>query len=515
MADTNFVDNDLSLANRIVAAWLNDVNNLRYGADSAARGAALLQFIQSGTGAVARTAQDKMREIVSVTDFAAVGDGVTDDTAAIQAWATACAGKRGYIPAPSVAYLITDTITVSSHRTNLFGDGQQATKFLFNPSTTGKAAFHFTGNTIVQCSLRGVSFDATGNTQGTKAAIRVTDGEEIILDDIAVSNWTSAGKDCVGIQTRGRQTHSIGNVTLDADIPISVEDNPNSGIDIDHYHFYNLYLIADSNPCIKIADGVNLTHVTFGGYQAWVGGTHGLYWVDTTTSSVSMHLKIANVRSEQGSSASSDQIHIEHNQELQGLVLENCRGGSDRDGIYLRKVSDVLLLGYQYSGTGVALDADSTVNKIRGIGCFWLAGSTATLSGQRLIWGVPKSPNTGALPPDFYYDRSANTAIDITSEANFTGLETTIAQDAAQSIGTATLLAGMLFVTTDEDSSAIYMLRGATATVAEVSDPDGFFTVTKDNAATYNIYYESPNYYIQNKRTGSHVVRWKLIGGNI
>jgi hypothetical protein len=42
-------------------------------------------FIQAGTGAVTRTAQAKMRETVSVLDFGAVGDGVADDTAAIQA----------------------------------------------------------------------------------------------------------------------------------------------------------------------------------------------------------------------------------------------------------------------------------------------------------------------------------------------------------------------------------------------------------------------------------------------
>jgi len=44
-----------------------------------------IPFLQAGTGAVARTAQAKMRDVVSVKDFGAVGDGVADDTAAIQA----------------------------------------------------------------------------------------------------------------------------------------------------------------------------------------------------------------------------------------------------------------------------------------------------------------------------------------------------------------------------------------------------------------------------------------------
>lgn len=51
---------------------------------AAANGSSLVGFQQAGSGAVVRTAQDKMREWVSVKDFGAVGDGVVDDGAAFK-----------------------------------------------------------------------------------------------------------------------------------------------------------------------------------------------------------------------------------------------------------------------------------------------------------------------------------------------------------------------------------------------------------------------------------------------
>jgi len=42
-------------------------------------------FIQSGSGATQRTVESKLQDVVSVKDFGAVGDGVTDDTAEIDA----------------------------------------------------------------------------------------------------------------------------------------------------------------------------------------------------------------------------------------------------------------------------------------------------------------------------------------------------------------------------------------------------------------------------------------------
>ena len=58
----------------------------------------LISYTPAGTGAVVTTVQAKLRESVSVKDFGAVGDGVTDDTAAFNAAVTAAAGNPVYVP---------------------------------------------------------------------------------------------------------------------------------------------------------------------------------------------------------------------------------------------------------------------------------------------------------------------------------------------------------------------------------------------------------------------------------
>jgi hypothetical protein len=80
----------------------------------------LVTFVQAGLGAVVRTAQAKMRDIVSVKDFGAVGDGVADDTAAIQA--ALDTNKSVYFP--QGVYLVDSlTIPTAARGSTYYGDG--------------------------------------------------------------------------------------------------------------------------------------------------------------------------------------------------------------------------------------------------------------------------------------------------------------------------------------------------------------------------------------------------------
>ena len=60
---------------------------------AASSGSSLVGHIATGTGAVARTAQAKLREHLSALDFGATGNGVTSDTAAVRLALTAASGQ--------------------------------------------------------------------------------------------------------------------------------------------------------------------------------------------------------------------------------------------------------------------------------------------------------------------------------------------------------------------------------------------------------------------------------------
>ena len=84
--------------------------------------AADIDYDPAGTGAVQRTVQGKLRDVVSVKDFGAVGNGVADDTAAIQAALNASA----VVYLPKGIYIISSAINFPS-QTRMYGDGIERT----------------------------------------------------------------------------------------------------------------------------------------------------------------------------------------------------------------------------------------------------------------------------------------------------------------------------------------------------------------------------------------------------
>ena len=155
-------------------------------------GDALVGFRQSNsagnlTGAVGRTVHQKLQESISVKDFGAVGDGVADDTAAIQAAVTAANGGTVYIPAGT--YITSATITCSVIGASIVGDSAGVS--IISATHTNGAVIRFTRRFS---NLRTIALTASG----ARAAATNTLGFGVQFESEDVPDSTTIRmQDCV------------------------------------------------------------------------------------------------------------------------------------------------------------------------------------------------------------------------------------------------------------------------------------------------------------------------------
>ena len=154
-------------------------------ASASLAGSRLSGFRQTGTGATARTVDAKLKDTVSVKDFGAVGDGVTDDTAAIQA-ALNSGFNRVYVP--KGVYRFISQLVIPSN-TILFGDGDSSVFDWGGSTNAGKLVVvgSTTNVTLQSFKVDCNSADGTISLGNKDIGIVVdTSGSQITIQNITI-----------------------------------------------------------------------------------------------------------------------------------------------------------------------------------------------------------------------------------------------------------------------------------------------------------------------------------------
>jgi len=165
-----------------------------------------IDYTHSATGAVERTLQSKLEDTVSVKDFGAVGDGVTDDSSSIRDAFDAAANKVVYFP--PATYIVSqegsDNWCIENDQNNVTVDGFGATLKCVDGELQ---ILRSTGNKF---QLYGLKVEGPGTDGADLGAglIQINNAT-----DVRVDNVTILGSDQDGLAISGCTDVIVSNVT--------------------------------------------------------------------------------------------------------------------------------------------------------------------------------------------------------------------------------------------------------------------------------------------------------------
>jgi hypothetical protein len=320
--------------------------------------------------------------IINARDHGVIGNGITDDTQAINNALAAVSAQGGTVILPDSNYKVTGPLTISRHGTRIVGAGDKATQISFAPSSAA-VCFDFvkTGELLSNCAIRNLKIVGSGSAQ--KIGIRAVDTTRMHIEHVVMSGMT--GNTSIGIQLKGREFTHVGWVEIYADRPMSIEDNPNNTIDCDMAHFQDLALVAlePTESCVYIAPNINLTNLVMSGTNSMAQGVHGIYWPTSESGPTSLSLRLSNIRREQSDDEDGYAVYIDHYTHI--AILENIKADSSARGFYLRNTRFVDIRDCMYDGTPQTvttpecLNIDETCARVRMVNFFCQLGSTRSI----------------------------------------------------------------------------------------------------------------------------------------
>lgn len=453
------------------------------------------------TGGVTTNVEAKLAQTVSVKDFGAAGDGIADDTAAVQAAINS--GSSGFTSVyfPTGTYKITSQITISGDRVMLYGDGSSS-RILFNPTANAICFLFDKGSTSsVQNTVRDLTFYSTDTTY-TKTAIKLVDVSQCLVENVHTifPHWYGNGS--IFLHILGRDTSAVRGLNVFADKPIRVSPIPAphtaGGIGIDHFHFSDCYLgnTVSNNPVVTFDDAVIVSNVTFDGYQAWIGGSDGLYWNSPTATQGSLTLSLNNVRWEQQNSGG----YLAYVAPASGIVdvsFTNCYSGDNgvaAKGYYLRNCVQFAFRSVFYTGTSVGLDADTTCTSGDLDLLLNSALSTLTLTATRLNGVIRQGGNVLNYAPNTAAGSGISQIWNPSKTLGFSQLEPitfTVNASSTATFATDSLMGLVLIYADSARVSAIMAVNGAGHSTALLSQSTAGWFGTSVGAANINIYWDA------------------------
>jgi hypothetical protein len=165
--------------------------------------ASKLSFTQAG-GGTARTVDSRLKDSVSVKDFGAIGDGTTNDTAAIQAALNA----HATILFPPGTYLVNASLSIPNRDAVITGSGSQTTILKFTGGTNGLSwTSTSNANTL---SIEGLTLLAAAAMTGTAVSASTVQLGPVVADVTLEDVW--ATRDTSGHWTNGFYFNNCRNI---------------------------------------------------------------------------------------------------------------------------------------------------------------------------------------------------------------------------------------------------------------------------------------------------------------